>query len=56
MAISPQCDICSSELAEFGAILLSPPNNDGLVRKLHVCTACYKSLCETYNIEDIMAG
>lgn len=50
MAISPRCDICKKELTEFGAILLSPPDESGSVRKFHVCAECYMKLCETYNI------
>lgn len=39
--IAPLCDFCSDELTEFGAILLSPPDPQGLVRKFHVCVTCY---------------
>ena len=41
MAIAPTCDKCKQELVEFGAILLSPPNQDNEVRKFHICKACY---------------
>ena len=41
--IKPICDICKKELKEFGAILLSPPNND-LVRKYHICIDCFNKM------------
>lgn len=40
MSINPICDRCGSELKEFGAILLSPPNGKS-VDKFHICTECY---------------
>lgn len=43
MAINPKCDKCGMELVEFGAILLSPPEND-MVRKFHLCKACYEGM------------
>jgi hypothetical protein len=44
MAIRPKCDKCGEELNDFGAILLSPPNEKNEVRKFHLCQACYKTL------------
>ncbi len=44
MAIQPKCDKCGQELTEFGAILLSPPNQDGEVKKFHLCTSCYEDI------------
>ena len=44
MAIKPMCDQCGNELSEFGAIILSPPNNKNMVQKFHLCTDCYKKL------------
>jgi len=41
MAISPICDICAKKLKDFGAIVLSPPDKEGMVDKFHVCQACY---------------
>ena len=41
MAIQPKCDKCKEILKEFGAILLSPPDNNDLVRKFHLCRECY---------------
>ncbi len=44
MAIKPFCDKCKKELDEFGAILLSPPNKNNEVRKIHLCRICYKEI------------
>ncbi len=41
MALTPTCDICGKELTDFGAIVLSPPDEHGAVDKFHVCQACY---------------
>lgn len=46
MALFPICDKCSKELTEFGAILLSPPNNKSEVKKFHLCVACYRQVAE----------
>jgi len=48
--ISPACDFCKKELEDFGGILFSPPEN-GLVKKLHVCRACYSEI-----IKDLKPG
>jgi len=42
MSIKPICIKCNKELEDFGAILLSPPNPEGLVVKEHICKKCYK--------------
>lgn len=47
MAISPKCDKCSNELVEFGAILLGLPDNENMVRKFHICIACYEQIRST---------
>ncbi len=46
MAIAPKCDVvtCGLELREFGAILLSPPDGKGFVKKYHLCADCYVQL------------
>lgn len=41
MAIKPTCDFCGKELTEFGALLFSPPDNQGNVKKEHICKNCY---------------
>ena len=48
MAIRPVCDKCGDELTEFGAILLSPPAEDGTVKKLHVCVSCYEKIIKEF--------
>lgn len=42
MAIKPKCDKCGDELVEFGAILLSPPDEESTVKKFHICKKCYQ--------------
>lgn len=44
MAIAPKCDKCGEELTDYGAILLSPPNQTGQVQKYHLCKACYQEI------------
>jgi hypothetical protein len=48
--IKPTCDICKKELEEFGAILLSPPNESGMVKKFHICKECYEKMLSILNI------
>lgn len=40
--LPPKCDRCKRELTSFGGILLSPPDRDEMVRKYHLCRACYE--------------
>ena len=42
MAINPLCDKCKTELNDFGAILLSPPDERSTVKKFHICKECYE--------------
>jgi len=42
MAITPTCDKCGNELTEFGAMLLSPPDEESTVKKFHICKNCYE--------------
>lgn len=44
MAIKPTCNRCKKELNDFGAILLSPPDKNEMVRKFHICKECYSQL------------
>lgn len=44
MTIKPICDFCKQELNEFGAILLSPPDEKSNVKKYHVCKKCYQEI------------
>jgi len=48
MAITPKCDKCGMELDEFGAILLSPPNDNSEVEKLHICKNCYEEIKNSF--------
>lgn len=42
--IKPVCVVCDKELKKFGAILLSPPNEDNLVEKFHICVSCFEEI------------
>ncbi len=44
MAIKPVCDKCKKELTAFGGILLSPPDAQNKVEKLHLCVSCYQAI------------
>ena len=50
--IKPICDKCKKELEEFGGILLSPPNESGKVKKLHLCNGCYESIESSFTSEE----
>lgn len=50
MSITPKCDVCGKELDEFGAILLSPPQNN-LTIKYHICISCYDNLVKFLRIK-----
>ena len=49
--IKPVCDVCKKELTDFGAILLSPPDKKGMVRKFHVCKKCYEKILKEKDIK-----
>jgi hypothetical protein len=42
--IHPVCAICEQELTEPGAILLSPPDRKGKIKKYHICKKDFKRL------------
>lgn len=44
MAIKSVCDKCKKELADFGAILISPPDSENSVKKFHICKECYEKI------------
>jgi len=49
MPIPAQCDRCHKEMMEKGAIILSPPKDEGgtdIVQKYHLCVKCYEWLVE----------
>lgn len=49
MSIRPKCDKCEEELKEFGGILLSPPDLQGMVKKSHLCVGCYRDFIKGFN-------
>lgn len=49
MSIKPKCDSCKKELKKFGGILLSPPKK-GMVKKFHLCVACYDKLLKEMKV------
>ncbi|MFH1248864.1 MAG: hypothetical protein V1660_01825 [archaeon] len=44
MAIKPVCYKCKKELDDFGAILLSPPDSNNKLKKMHLCKECYEAI------------
>ena len=44
MAIEPVCDKCKSRLDDFGGLLFSPPDDEGKVKKWHLCRKCYEAI------------
>ncbi len=44
--ISPKCDVCKEELNDYGALMFSPPDEEGNVKKFHICQNCYLKLKE----------
>lgn len=42
MAIKIECIKCDTELKEQGALLFSPPDNMGWVKKYHYCQKCWE--------------
>ena len=48
MAIRPVCGRCRKELEDFGALLFSPPDSEGKVKKWHLCKACYKEIVSKF--------
>lgn len=43
MAIKPKCSICGDELRDYGALMFSPPNREGITIKWHVCKKCWST-------------
>ena len=40
------CSKCKRELEELGALLFSPPDKDGKVKKEHICVKCWQEVKE----------
>lgn len=38
----PNCDSCSEQLTEPGALVITPPTAAGYCRKLHLCVKCFR--------------
>jgi hypothetical protein len=51
--IKPICDKCKNELNELGAILFSPPDAAGLVKKIHLCVKCYNEVHDFLFVIDL---
>lgn len=49
--IKPTCFFCKKELYDFGAILLSPPDQDKKCVKHHCCQLCYSKLIKFVEAE-----
>ncbi len=49
--IKPICNKCENELKEFGGILLSPPDNEGKIKKMHLCKECYEKVKDLLEIK-----
>ena len=46
------CTCCGNGLMVPGGVILSPPNEEGLVAKYHVCEDCYKEIEESAILYD----
>ena len=46
----PPCGYCHATQTELGALLFSPPDADGLCRKMHVCARCYLNLIGLWSV------
>lgn len=44
MSLAIDCDICGLEIDDPAALLFSPPSQQGLCVKTHVCDSCYRLL------------
>lgn len=38
------CSRCNADLKDPGALIFSPPNQQGTVVKIHLCIDCWKDL------------
>jgi len=50
MPIEPKCCKCYEILTDFGGLLISPPMNGDLCRKLHLCRDCYYYVVQSTGI------
>ncbi len=40
--IKVQCVMCLKELEKPGGLIFSPPDDDSMVEKSHICQQCYR--------------
>lgn len=40
MSLEIRCDCCHKYITTPGGLFFSPPDEDGMTRKLHVCVSC----------------
>ena len=52
MPIRPLCSYCQQKLSDFGAVLISPPNDD-MCQKLHACRGCWLTLSPKPSTEEV---
>ncbi len=50
-----KCDKCGQRIEQPGALLFSPPMEDWMVRKYHLCVPCYKQVFKLANLKDTEA-
>ena len=44
----PDCDFCKKHQKELGALLFSPPDTNGMCKKIYICIDCWKVLNSKY--------
>jgi predicted Zn-dependent protease len=44
MSIKPICNKCKKELQTYGGLIFSPPVENWMVKKWHICKECYAKL------------
>ena len=50
------CAKCNCELWAPGALIFSPPVEDGLVHKFHICMDCWRMLVPLLNLGGFSIG
>ena len=38
------CNCCNEELTEQGGLLFSPPDENGILKKYHICVNCFAKI------------
>jgi len=44
MALQIICNMCKKNMGDGGAVLVSPPNEDNVSIKFHLCSGCYMTI------------